>query len=148
MVDEQRLADFLLQKYPQPHNMANNQALREYTQLIKKKHMKKSAPLSKVVYDGKIQVVQNVLGLHHYVSRIQGGNLKNKNEIRISAVFKKTPKEFLNMIVVHELAHFNEKAHNKAFYRLCRHMLPNYHQLEFDMRLYLVQLELHGSIYA
>ena len=148
MLEENRLADFLLQKYPHPHNITNDQALREYTQAIKNQYMKKSGPLSKVVYDAKIQVIQNALGLHSYISRVQGGKLKSKNEIRVGTVFRKTPEEFLNMIVVHELAHLNEKEHNKAFYRLCQHMLPNYHQLEFDMRLYLVQLELQGSIYA
>jgi predicted metal-dependent hydrolase len=51
------------------------------------------------------------------------------------------------MIVVHELAHLKEKEHNKAFYRLCLNMLSNYHQLEFDMRLYLIQLELGDALY-
>lgn len=51
------------------------------------------------------------------------------------------------MIVVHELAHLKEKDHNKAFYNLCCHMEPQYHQLEFDTRLYLTHLDLFGSIY-
>ncbi|STF41631.1 metal dependent hydrolase [Escherichia coli] len=46
------------------------------------------------------------------------------------------------MIVVHELAHLKEKEHNKAFYQLCCHMEPQYHQLEFDTRLWLTQLSL------
>jgi len=62
-------------------------------------------------------------------------------------VFKKAPEAFLNMIVVHELAHLKEKEHNKAFYRLCLNMLSNYHQLELDMRLYLIQLELGQALY-
>ena len=49
---------------------------------------------------------------------------------------------FLRMIVVHELAHLKEKEHNKAFYQLCCHMEPQYHQLEFDTRLWLTQLSL------
>lgn len=44
-------------------------------------------------------------------------------------------------------SHFKEKEHNKAFYQLCRHMEPNYHQYEFDLRLYLTQLDLFGDIY-
>ena len=109
--------------------------------------MKKSSPLSKVIYDSKIHVVHNALGLHSYVSRKQGGKLKAKNELRVSAVFKKTSEAMLNMIVVHELAHLKEKEHNKAFYRLCLHMLPDYHQLELEMRLFLFQLEQGGTFY-
>jgi predicted metal-dependent hydrolase len=52
------------------------------------------------------------------------------------------------MIVVHELAHLKEKEHNKAFYNLCTHMEPEYHQLEFEMRLYLTHVELHGGLYV
>lgn len=115
---------------------------------IKNQHMKKSQPLSKIIYDTKLHVVHNALGLHSYATRIQGGKLKTKNELRVSAVFKKTPEEFLNMIVVHELAHLKEKEHNKAFYRLCLNMLGNYHELELDMRLFLIQLETENSIYA
>ncbi|QKB57553.1 hypothetical protein E3169_03730 [Escherichia coli O157:H7] len=31
---------------------------------------------------------------------------------------------------------------HKAFYQLCCHMEPQYHQLEFDTRLWLTQLSL------
>ena len=141
------LESHLLKRYPTAHNIANDNDLRDYVMSLKNQHMKKSQPLSKIMYDNKIHVVNNALGLHSYVSRVQGGKLKTKNELRVSAVFKKTPEEFLNMIVVHELAHLKEKQHNKAFYRLCMNMLSNYHQLEFDMRLYLIQIELNGSIY-
>jgi hypothetical protein len=53
--------------------------------------------------------------------------------------------EFLQMIVVHELAHLKEAEHNKAFYKLCEYMLPGYHQLEFDLRVYLTWRELPGA---
>jgi predicted metal-dependent hydrolase len=46
------------------------------------------------------------------------------------------------MIVVHELAHLKELDHNKAFYQLCQYMLPDYHQLEFDLRVYLTWRDL------
>jgi predicted metal-dependent hydrolase len=51
------------------------------------------------------------------------------------------------MIVVHELAHLKEKQHNKAFYQLCQHMLPDYHQIEFDVRVYLTAIEHSGSVF-
>jgi predicted metal-dependent hydrolase len=50
------------------------------------------------------------------------------------------------MIVVHELAHLKEKGHDKAFYQLCTYMEPDYHQLEFDLRLYLTHLDEVGPI--
>ncbi|MDF7802185.1 DUF45 domain-containing protein, partial [Pontiellaceae bacterium B1224] len=108
---------------------------------LKNQYMKKSPPISKVVYDNKIHVIHGALGTHSYVSRNHGGKLQRKNEIRIAAIFKKVPEALLNMIVVHELAHLKEKEHNKAFYKLCGNMLPDYHQREFEMRLYLTMLE-------
>ncbi|MFA7555429.1 MAG: YgjP-like metallopeptidase domain-containing protein [Spongiibacteraceae bacterium] len=147
LIKNQQLAAFLLQRHPKQHDINNDRFLLEHVLAIKNKYMKKSQPLSKIIYDGKLHVLHNALGLHSFVSRVQGGKIKAKNEIRISSVFKKTSIDMLNMIAVHELAHLKEKDHNKAFYRLCMHMLPNYHQLEFEMRLYLIQLELDGSLY-
>jgi hypothetical protein len=60
-------------------------------------------------------------------------------------LFKDTPIEFLKMIVVHELAHLRERGHDKAFYQLCIHMEPAYHQLEFEVRVYLTHLEASGE---
>jgi UTP pyrophosphatase len=142
MIDKNTLAEYLAKKYPAAHDIANDKALREYVMTLKNQYMRKSSPLSKIAFDNKIHVVNNALGLHSYVSRVQGGKLKSNNEIRIGSVFKKAPAAFLEMIVVHELAHLKEKNHDKAFYKLCQHMLPDYHQLEFDMRLYLAQQEL------
>lgn len=141
MLEQNKLSDYLLQKYPRPNGVSNDNALRDYVMQLKNKHLKKSQPLSKIVFDEKIHVVNNALGMHSFISRVQGGKLKSKNEIRISTIFKNTPSEFLNMIVVHELAHLKEKQHNKAFYQLCTHMLADYHQIEFDVRVYLTQLE-------
>jgi predicted metal-dependent hydrolase len=79
------------------------------------------------------------------VSRVQGGKLKAKKEIRVASLFKEAAPEFLKMIVVHELAHFKESDHNKAFYNLCEHMLPGYHQMEFDLRVYLTWRDLQAT---
>jgi len=147
LVEQEKLADYLLKKYPTTHQLVNDKSLREYAVSIKNQYIKKSSPLSQVIYDPKIHVINNALGLHTFVSRVQGNKLKSKNEIRISDVFRKSPEAFLRMIVVHELAHLKEKDHNKAFYNLCCHMESDYHQLELDMRLYLTQISLYGDIY-
>ncbi|MDE2094290.1 MAG: M48 family metallopeptidase, partial [Burkholderiales bacterium] len=69
---------------------------------------------------------------------------KAKREIRVAGLFRALPGEFLKMIVVHELAHLKERAHDKAFYALCTHIEPDYHQLEFDLRLCLTLFEATG----
>lgn len=147
MLDKKSLAKYLLSKYPNTHTVTNDKALRTYIMALKNKYLKKSPPISQIKYDDKIHIINNALGLHTYVSRVQGGKLKSKNEIRIGSLFKKSPDEFLNMITVHELAHIKEKEQRKAFYQLCEYMLPSYHQLELDLRIYLTQIELIGDIY-
>ena len=147
LIDNDKLAEVLLKKYPVAHNIRTDKALIVYAVDMKNKFLRQSGPLSKVVYDDKIDVLHQVLGSHSFVSRVQGGNLKAKNEIRIGSIFKSAPLEFLRMIVVHELAHLREKQHNKAFYKLCEYMEPDYLQLEFDMRLYLTYLDLSGKLY-
>jgi predicted metal-dependent hydrolase len=147
MVEQDALGLFLLKKHPKTHSISNDKMLREYVMDLKNTHLRKSSPLSKVIYDKKIHAVNNALGLHTFISRVQGNKLKSKNEIRISEIFKTGPEAFLEMIVVHELAHIRIKPHDKAFYQLCQYMLPDYHQLEFEMRVYLTQLELKGDIY-
>ncbi len=147
LLEQDKLGEFLLKKHPDQHTINNDKLLRDYVMDIKNRYLRKSSPLSKIIYDKKIHVVNNALGLHTFVSRVQGSKLKSKNEIRVSEVFKVAPEPFLEMIVVHELSHIREKNHDKAFYQLCEHMLPDYHQLEFEMRLYLTQLELKGGIY-
>ena len=140
-----RLADHLLQRYPAPHAIRTDKALYAYVQDMKDDYLRNAEPVAKVAYDSKIGIVQNALGLHTAISRVQGGKLKAKHEIRIGSMFRDAPPEFLRMIAVHELAHLKEKDHDKAFYKLCCWMEPEYHQFEFDLRLYLTQLELDGK---
>ena len=141
LIKSNKLHPYLLKKYTLCHDVKTDKALYAYVMDLKNKYLRQSSPLSKIVYDDKIDVVHQALGLHTFVSRVQGNQLKAKNEIRIGGVFKNLPEDFLRMIVVHELAHLREKQHNKAFYKLCEYMEPRYHQLEFDMRLYLTHLD-------
>jgi UTP pyrophosphatase len=140
-----QLGELLLGKYPTPHEVRTDKALYDFTVQLKNEFLRKSQPISRVSYDGKISVINQALGMHSFISRVHGGNLKAKHEIRIASVFKDGPIEFLKMIVVHELAHLKEKEHNKAFYNLCEYMEPAYHQLEFDTRLYLTHIEATGA---
>ncbi|PSL16818.1 hypothetical protein CLV44_101218 [Marinobacterium halophilum] len=139
---------WLLKKYPQAHELASEKALYAYAQGIKNQFMRSSAPISKVIYDDKIHIINNALGLHTYVSRVQGNKLKAKNEVRISSLFRKVPEPLLRMILVHELAHLREKDHDKAFYKLCCYMESDYHQLEFDLRVYLCHRDRFGDLWG
>lgn len=147
LVNEKRLGDAILKRFPVAHEIKTERALYDFTIELKNQFLRKAPPISKVAFDNKINALHDALGLHTFISRVQGGKLKAKNEIRVGSVFKTAPVEFLRMIVVHELAHLKEKDHNKAFYQLCEHMEPNYHQLEFDLRVYLTCLDLFGPLY-
>ncbi len=135
--DRSALAAVLLRKYPQPHVVRTDKALYQYATEIKNRHLRNADAVNKVVFDSKIHVVRHALGLHTTLSRVQGGRLAAKHEIRIASMFKQVPDEFLRMIVVHELAHLREKQHNKAFYQLCEHMEPGYHQFELDVPVFV-----------
>ncbi|MGO4999712.1 M48 metallopeptidase family protein [Oceanisphaera sp. W20_SRM_FM3] len=137
LISQGRLGAYLEKKYPDLHQIQSDKALYQYVTELKNQYMRKSSPLSQVSYDSKLQIVKHALGLHTYQSRVQGNKLKAHNSIKVAALFKSAPAPFLRMIVVHELAHFKEKEHDKAFYQLCCHMEPDYHQLELDTRLWL-----------
>jgi len=148
LIDQDKLGEYLLSKYTKTHDYTTDKSLYSYVQELKNTHMRNASPISKVLYDTKIRDINAALGIHTFVSRVQGGKLKAKNEIRISHVFKKVPESFLRMIVTHELAHIKEKEHNKSFYKLCTHIEPAYHQFEFDLRLYLTYRDRFGELYV
>ncbi|MGJ7562804.1 M48 metallopeptidase family protein [Variovorax sp. GB1R11] len=146
LVAEDKLAALLTRRYPDgPHSIQTDRALYEYVSELKSEFMRKAEPLSKVMFDNKLHVIRNALGTHTTVSRVQGGKLKAKREIRVASLFKGVPLAWLRMIVVHELAHMKERDHDKAFYALCSHMEPDYSQFEFDLRLYLTHLNTGGE---
>ena len=144
LMAQNRLADILLKKYPVAHAVRTDKALYDYVLELKGVYLRTAGQISLVAFDSKLQVLRSALGTHTSLSRVQGSKLKSKREIRIAAVFKAMPPGFLRMIVVHELAHLKEREHDKAFYQLCCHMEPDYHQLEFDLRVYLAHLEATG----
>lgn len=146
LMAQDRLGEMLLKKYPRAHDIRTDKALYDYVMGLKNTYLRNADPLSKVAFDSKLQVIAHALGTHTTVSRVQGSKLKAKREIRVASLFKEAPIEFLRMITVHELAHIKERAHDKAFYQLCTYMEPDYHQLEFDLRLYLTHMEVAGKL--
>jgi predicted metal-dependent hydrolase len=146
LIATQRLGTYLSQRYPDRHQVQSDKALYAYTQALKQEHLRNAAAIDKVLFDNRLDLTHQALGLHTAISRVQGGKLKAKKEIRVAALFKQAAPEFLRMIVVHELAHLKEQDHNKAFYQLCEYMQPGYMQLEFDLRLYLTWRDLPSAV--
>jgi len=131
------LGSNLQRRYPEAHTIRSDGALYEHASALKARYLRNAPALAKVGFEGRLQIDQRALGTLTSVSRVQGGKLTAKRELRVAAVFKDAPAVMLDMIVVHELSHLKEREHNKAFYALCEHMLPGYHQIEFDTRLWL-----------
>jgi len=144
LLAERRLGASLALRYPDAHDVRNDRDLLAYVGALKARHLRSAPPLAKVAYDNRLHVAHRALGTHTTVARVQGAQLRARREIRIASVFKDAPAAFLRMIVTHELAHLREADHGKAFYALCTHMEPGYHQLEFDTRLWLTARELEG----
>lgn len=144
LIAQGRLGETLRRRYPEAHDVRTDPALYDYVAALKSRFLRNAPAIAKVAYDNKLRVIQQALGTHTSVSRVQGNKLKAKCEIRVASLFKGAPAPFLKMIVVHELAHLKEREHDKAFYALCTHMEPAYHQLEFDVRLWLTARELEA----
>ena len=125
LLAQDKLGDYISQRYPLTHTIQTDKALYDYCNDIKQEFLRNTPLLDKVIYDNRLSIEHHALGLNTAISRVQGGKLKAKKEIRI------------RMIVVHELAHLKQRNHDKAFYQLCQYMAPDYHQLEFDCRVYL-----------
>jgi len=145
MIARDSLGDYLRQRYPERHGVQSDKALYSYALALKQEHLRNAPAIDKVLFDNRLDLTHRALGLHTAISRVQGGKLKAKKEIRIASLFKEAAPQFLKMIVVHELAHLKETDHNKAFYQLCEYMQPGYHQLEFDLRVYLTWRDLQGK---
>ncbi len=137
--------EWIARRYPERHRVSSNKELFVYVHELKARHMKNTPQLSKVLFDKRLRSVHNALGLHTANRHVHGARLKTNRELRVASLFRDAPAAFLRMIVVHELGHQKHADHDRDFYRLCCHMEPEYHQLEFDLRLYLSALEAEAA---
>ncbi len=145
LIEQNLIADWLLQKYPHRHAVRSDKALYDYVMELKCSYLRNAGQINRVAFDNTLHLTRNALGMHTSKFQVQGAKLKAKREVHVATMFKDMPPEFLRMIVVHELSHVKVSDHNKAFYKLCCNMEPNYHQFEFDLRVYLTWLESAGE---
>ena len=128
LIDQGRLHETLARRYGAAHEVRTDRALYDYTMALKSRFMRSADPLAKVVFDQKLKVLQHALGTHTTISRVQGGQLKAKREIRVASLFKDTPPEFLKMIVVHELAHLRVRSHGPEFWAALGLLAPGFEE--------------------
>jgi len=138
------LGPLLEARYPRRHEVRSNRDLHDYVQALKARHLRTAPPLGKVLYDDRLRVVENALGLHTTATVAHGRRVHKRRELRVAGLFRDVAPELLRMIVVHELAHTKHADHSRNFYRLCVHMEPDYHRLELDLRLLLTVQDHHG----
>ena len=72
----------LQKRHPEPNTVRTDRALQEYVLSLKAQHMKSAVTPAKVIFDNHLQVVKHALGTHTQVSRVHGGKLVAKREIR------------------------------------------------------------------
>eukprot|EP01030_Chromulinospumella_sphaerica_P032073 gene32073-32773_t len=88
LIAQDKLAGVLKKRYPSAHDIRTDKALYQYVQELRNEHLRNAAPIDKVAFDSKIHVINHALGLHTSISRVQGGKLKAKHEIRVATMFK------------------------------------------------------------
>ena len=88
LVQQGRLGDILLKKYRTAHDIRTDKALYDYVFDLKNRFLRNAAPINKVAFDSRIQVIQHALGLHTAISRVQGSKLKANREIRIASLIQ------------------------------------------------------------
>lgn len=143
LIDNNAHGEYLINKYPQPHTITSDKSLYEYATSLKKRYLKSAPPFGRAAFKKQGDMVTNALGTHTY--RMQGKT--RKHDLAINSDLLRAPEPLLKALVVHELAHFKEKDHNKSFYQLCCHMEPSYHQLELDLRLFCVLVKQGNNPY-
>ncbi|AXT37437.1 M48 family peptidase [Alteromonas sp. BL110] len=144
LISNNQLKTYLLKKYPEAHDVTTDKLLYQYATELKKQFLKNALPFGRAAFKKQGDMITNALGTHTY--RMQGKT--RKHDLAINKDLLYAPEPLLKALVVHELAHFKEKDHNKAFYKLCCYMEPDYHQLELDLRLFCVAVAMGDNPYV
>jgi len=144
LISSNRLQRYLLRKYPEAHDITTDKLLYQYATELKKRYLTNAPPFGRAAFTQQGDMITNALGTHTY--RMQGKT--RKHDLAINNDLLYAPEALLKALVVHELAHFKEKDHNKAFYKLCCYMEPDYHQLELDLRLFCVAVSMGENPYT
>jgi len=72
LIEQGQFAERLLLKYPAAHGVRTDRALYDYVLAAKERYLRNAGQLSRVAFDGKLQVMRHALGMHTSISRVQG----------------------------------------------------------------------------
>ncbi|MCF2860104.1 DUF45 domain-containing protein [Pseudoalteromonas sp. SMS1] len=147
LISNNQLQTYFKRKFPNGHQLQNQQELYQYSTEIKQHFLKNTPRLNSVSFNKHSDMVKGTLGTHTHQNKVHGKKLKARYDIALNNQLKYAPEAILRALIVHELAHFKHADHSKAFYKLCCHMEPEYHQLELDLRLFVVLDEQGGNFY-
>lgn len=115
--------------------------IEEHTEKAKKRMQKLPEPTPELFHSlsifaaeyipGRVEHYANIMGCRPEgititAARTRFGSCSSKNRVCFSCLLMRYPKEAIDYVVVHELAHIPHKNHGKAFYALVAHVLPDY----------------------
>lgn len=82
LIHEDKLGEYIKNKYPEAHTIRTDRALYDFTMNIKNRFLQKSQPLGRVIYDSKINAVDHVLGMHYYISKVRDQKLNQSMKLK------------------------------------------------------------------
>jgi predicted metal-dependent hydrolase len=85
-------------------------------------------------YANKMQLIPNKLSFRK--TKRQWGSCSANNNISLNTMLAKLPQNVVKYIVVHELAHIKHKNHQKEFWALVERYMPEYKQLQDELKTY------------
>ncbi len=100
---------------------------------LEKSEIEKLRFIAKQYIPERVQYYSNVMNLYPTNIKITSaktrfGSCNSKNTVCFSLFLMKYPKDAIDYVVVHELAHIKEKNHSARFYSIIESVMPDYKQ--------------------
>ncbi len=76
------------------------------------------------LHSKKMELFPNKIGFRK--NKTRWGSCSGRNNLSFNIYLAKTPVEFIEYVVVHELAHIKHKNHSKEFWQLVEKFMPDY----------------------
>ena len=123
-----------IQKFVKDHEkwiITNSQKLRLKNELVTNADAQLLRKQAKEYILPKVKYYSEIMGLYPEGVKITSakgryGSCSGKNSLCFSLYVMLCPKEAVDYVIVHELAHIKEKNHSKRFYALVEKYMPDY----------------------